>query len=124
MKLTILFLLGIRWSNEAFYLNQVSYYQYVPNGIPNAGANYMDIYAQIIDDKNRITLASSCTLEKSISLTSSSATQESSFSVGKNLAQKALSKNIEKVVFDRGSRPYHGRIKSLADGARSVGLLF
>ena len=86
--------------------------------------SHKHIYAQIIDDKNRITLASSCTLEKSISLTSSSATQESSFSVGKNLAQKALSKNIEKVVFDRGNRPYHGRIKSLADGARSVGLLF
>ena len=44
--------------------------------------------------------------------------------VGENIAQKARLKNIETVVFDRGDRPYHGRIKNVAEGARKEGLIF
>ena len=48
--------------------------------------------------------------------------QESCF--GQDLAKKATEKDITTIVFDRGNRPYHGRIKSLADGAREQGLIF
>jgi large subunit ribosomal protein L18 len=83
------------------------------------------IYAQLIDDKNAKTLVASSTLEKgSFEGVSSFATKEISFKVGENLAKKAINKNITVVVFDRGNKPYHGRIKSLADGARSSGLSF
>jgi large subunit ribosomal protein L18 len=86
------------------------------------------IYAQLIDDKNGHTLAFSSTLDKSlvekILLTSSTSTQEASFFVGENLAEKAIEKKIQYVVFDRGIKPYHGRIKKVAEGARSKGLIF
>jgi len=83
------------------------------------------IYAQLIDDKYGKTLVFSSTLEKSISETlSSTSTKEASFLVGENLAKKAIEKEISLVVFDRGNRPYHGRIASLAEGARKQGLIF
>ena len=83
------------------------------------------IYAQLIDDKNACTLAFSSTLEKTLeSMFEKAATKEASFLVGQDLAKKANQKNIKFVVFDRGSRPYHGRIKSLADGSREQGLVF
>ena len=50
--------------------------------------------------------------------------QEASLLVGQILGQKAIAKNLSKVVFDRGNRPYHGRIKSVAEGARNAGLIF
>jgi large subunit ribosomal protein L18 len=87
--------------------------------------SHKHIYAQLIDDKNGHTLAFSSTLDKTIaSQVKVTANQEASFLVGQNLGKKAIAKDIQKVVFDRGSRPYHGRIKSLADGARDVGLIF
>lgn len=52
------------------------------------------------------------------------ATQEASLLVGQSLAKKAIAKEISKVVFDRGNRPYHGRIKNVAEGARNAGLIF
>jgi large subunit ribosomal protein L18 len=81
------------------------------------------IYAQLIDDSHSKTLVACSTLEKSLNI-ENSATQAAAFTVGENLAQKALNKEINLVVFDRNSRPYHGRIKNLAEGARSKGLLF
>ena len=65
-------------------------------------------------------------MERSLypTLTSSSATQGSAFIIGENLAVKALKKNITYCVFDRGNRPYHGRIKNVAEGARKQGLIF
>lgn len=87
--------------------------------------SHKHIYAQLIDDKNGHTLAFCSTLEKDISSKLTvTANQEASFLVGQNLGQKAIAKNISKVVFDRGNRPYHGRIKSVAEGARNAGLIF
>jgi len=87
--------------------------------------SHKHIYAQLIDDKNGHTLAFSSTLDKTIaSQITVTANQEASFLVGQNLGKKAITKDIQKVVFDRGNRPYHGRIKSVAEGAREVGLIF
>jgi large subunit ribosomal protein L18 len=77
------------------------------------------IYAQLIDDVNGITLASatSLTLDKSNGV-------NMSLEVGRILAAKALEKGLSEVVFDRSGYLYHGRIKSLAEGAREGGLKF
>ncbi len=83
------------------------------------------IYAQVIDDSIHHTLAAASTLDPDLkgSLDSLSPS-EISAKVGQLLAQRALAKGIEKVVFDRGGNLYHGRVKSLADGARESGLQF
>lgn len=87
--------------------------------------SHKHIYAQLIDDKNGHTLAFSSTLDKEISSqVKVMATQEASLLVGQSLAKKAIAKEISKVVFDRGNRPYHGRIKNVAEGARNAGLIF
>lgn len=87
--------------------------------------SHKHIYAQLIDDKNGHTLAFSSTLDKEIaSQVKVTATQEASLLVGQSLAKKGIAKDITKVVFDRGNRPYHGRIKNVAEGARNSGLIF
>ena len=87
--------------------------------------SHKHIYAQLIDDKNGRTLAFSSTLDKTLSSqVESTATQAAAFLVGENLAKKAIEKQISLIVFDRGNRPYHGRIKSVAEGARQQGLVF
>jgi len=73
-----------------------------------------NIYAQIIDDVNGVTLASASSLDN---VTAASA-------VGKLIAERALAKGIENVVFDRGGYLYHGRVQALAEGAREGGLKF
>ena len=78
------------------------------------------IYAQIIDDVNGTTIASSSSQE----IGKTGVNIEVSKEVGKALAEKAKSANIEKVVFDRNGYPYHGKVKALADGAREGGLKF
>ena len=81
------------------------------------------IYAQLIDDEKETTLASVSSVELKkgkTSLTKVVAAHEA----GKVLAEKALSKKIKKVVFDRGGYVYTGRVKALADGAREGGLNF
>lgn len=83
------------------------------------------IYAQVIDDVNRITLASASTLTKSIaSALEGKSKQEAAFIVGEAVAKDAISKGIKTVVFDRAGYIYTGRIKALADGARNAGLEF
>lgn len=84
------------------------------------------IYAQIIDDINGVTLvaASSLTPELKDELNAAKGKIERSKLVGKHVAKLAIEKNIESVVFDRNGFRYHGRIKSLADGAREGGLKF
>ena len=83
------------------------------------------IYAQIIDDDAQSTLCTASTLEKDLrtSLTASS-TCDASVAVGQLVAQRALAKGIQQVVFDRGGNLYHGRVKALADAAREAGLQF
>tara|TARA_B100000963_G_scaffold361236_1_gene395682 strand:- start:546 stop:878 length:333 start_codon:yes stop_codon:yes gene_type:complete len=81
------------------------------------------IYAQLIDDKNGTTLASSSSLEKSIK-DQKLQRKEIAELIGKNIAKKIISKGIDKVAFDRGKYKYHGLIKILADAARSEGLNF
>jgi large subunit ribosomal protein L18 len=82
------------------------------------------IYAQIIDDQNGVTLVAANEKQlakKARSLKTKTARAQA---VGELLAQKALKKKLKKVVFDRGRRPYHGRVKALAEGARKGGLKF
>lgn len=80
----------------------------------------MHIYAQIIDDEKRVTL---CSAHDLLLQTNETKTQKAIY-VGKEIAKKALWLNITKVVFDRGGRLYHGRIKALADAARQEWLQF
>ena len=78
-----------------------------------------NIYAQIIDDAQGKTLASASSIKIKKGGNIAAAKE-----VGKALAEQAASKGIKKVVFDRGSLRYHGRIKALAETAREGGLLF
>lgn len=81
-----------------------------------------NIYAQIIDDVNGVTLVSASTLDKGFNGIGSN--KVAAREVGKNIARKAIEKSIDKVVFDRGGYLYHGRVSELADGAREEGLKF
>ena len=83
------------------------------------------IYCQIIDDVKQITLCSSSTLDPKVKKDlKSSGTIDAAEKVGKDIAAKAKKIGFEKVVFDRGGYLYHGRVRSLAEGARSNGLQF
>ena len=81
------------------------------------------IYAQLIDDVNGVTLASASTLDKELSLTSTS-NIEAAQKVGELVAKRAIEKGYKSVVFDRGGYLFHGRVKALADAARENGLEF
>ena len=81
-----------------------------------------NIYAQIIDDVNGVTLVSANTLEKEFE--GATGNCEAAKKVGAVLAERAKEKGIEEVVFDRGGYIFHGRVKELADGAREGGLNF
>ena len=83
------------------------------------------IYAQVIDDERGHTVASASSLEKTMRESlKTGATVEAAKRVGKELAERAKKAGVDKVVFDRGSYIYHGRVKALADGAREGGLDF
>ena len=81
-----------------------------------------NIYAQIIDDVNGVTLVSANTLEKDFE--GATGNTEAAKKVGAALAERAKAKGIEQVVFDRGGYIYHGRVAALAEGAREAGLKF
>ena len=81
-----------------------------------------NIYAQIIDDVNGVTLVSASSLEKGFEGATGNA--EAAKKVGVTLAERAKAKGIEEVVFDRGGYVYHGRVAALAEGAREGGLKF
>ncbi|RLD68270.1 MAG: 50S ribosomal protein L18 [Bacteroidetes bacterium] len=81
------------------------------------------IYAQIIDDASGKTLISASSQDKGIASKTVTKIEQAKL-VGQLLAEKAKEANVEGVVFDRGGYVYHGRIKSLADGAREGGLKF
>lgn len=80
------------------------------------------IYAQIIDDSKGITLASSSSYNNKA--TEGKDKTETAAIVGKELAEKASKAGVSEVIFDRNGYQYHGRVKSLADGAREGGLKF
>ena len=81
-----------------------------------------NIYAQIIDDVAGVTLVSASTVEKGFK--GNGGNVEAAKKIGATVAERALKKGIEDVVFDRGGYIYHGRVKALAEGAREGGLKF
>ena len=82
-----------------------------------------EIYAQLIDDNTGTTLAAASSRDKELSKAKGTKSEIAN-QVGKIIAEKALKAGIEKISFDRGGNLYHGRVKSLADGAREGGLKF
>lgn len=83
------------------------------------------ISVQLIDDTNGITLISASSIDKDIASQCAGKTKiEQAAIVGQIIAQKASTRGIEAVVFDRNGYLYHGRVKSLADSARNSGLKF
>lgn len=80
-----------------------------------------EIYAQLIDDVNNVTILAASSREKEIG---KGTNVEVANAVGKLVAEKALKAGLDTVTFDRGGYLYHGRIKSLAEGARAAGLKF
>ena len=81
------------------------------------------IYAQLIDDEQGVTLASCSSRLKDLTSQPLSKTEQSRM-VGQRLAELAKDKGIQSVIFDRGGYKYHGRVKALAEGAREGGLKF
>jgi large subunit ribosomal protein L18 len=79
------------------------------------------IYAQVIDDRLGQTLVSASTTEKDLR-SNSGGNLDAARRVGQVIAERAIAKGIEQVVFDRGGYLYHGRIKALTDAARTAGL--
>ena len=81
------------------------------------------IYAQIIDDRAKETLAAASTNEKE-GKAAKTYNVEAASTVGKKIAERAIAAGVKQVVFDRGGYIYHGRIKALAEAAREGGLEF
>lgn len=87
--------------------------------------SHKHIYAQVVDDGRAVTIAAASSLSKDLRLgLKHGGNVEAAKAVGKKLAQQCLRLGVQKVSFDRGSFPYHGRIKALADAARETGLKF
>ena len=80
------------------------------------------IYAQVIDDTQGHTVCAASSLEKDFDGRGSN--KEAARKVGKMVAERAVAKGVETVVFDRGGYIYHGRVKELAEAAREGGLTF
>lgn len=98
------------------------------NGTPeiprlNVFRSNSHIYAQLIDDVNKVTLASASTMDKDISI-KNGGNIDAAKVIGEAIGKKAADKKITQVVFDRGGYLYHGRVKALADAARETGLKF
>ena len=82
-----------------------------------------DIYAQLIDDLTGVTIAAASSAQKEIQSEKANKVDKAKL-VGKVIGEKAKESGITEVVFDRGGYLYHGRVKSLAEGAREAGLKF
>ena len=82
-----------------------------------------EIYAQIINDVTGQTIAAASSRDKDIAKSKGNKTELASL-VGKSIGEKAVKVGIETIAFDRGGYLYHGRVKSLAEGAREAGLKF
>ncbi len=85
-----------------------------------------NIHVQFIDDRKGVTLVSASTLEETFSKKNkkNKSNVSSATRLGKLAAERAISKQIKAVVFDRGGSRYHGKVKALADAPREVGLIF
>ena len=96
----------------------------VANGRPRLSIfrSAKNIYAQVIDDENGVTLAAASSLEGEKK--AKGADKDAAALVGKLVAERAIEKGVKDVVFDRGGYIYHGRVKALADAAREAGLNF
>lgn len=81
-----------------------------------------NIYAQVIDDVNGVTLAAASTVEKEFE--GATGNKEAARKVGKAIAERTKAKGVNTVVFDRSGYLYHGRVAELAEGAREAGLEF
>ena len=86
----------------------------------NVFRSLSNIYAQVIDDVNGVTLVSASSKDKDFNAYGGNV--EAAKKVGENIAKKCLEKGITEVVYDRGGFVYHGRVKALAEGAREAGL--
>ncbi|WP_299115201.1 50S ribosomal protein L18 [uncultured Winogradskyella sp.] len=82
-----------------------------------------EIYAQIVDDVTGKTIAAASSRDKDVSSAKGNKTEVAAL-VGKAIAERALKAGVETISFDRGGYLYHGRVKSLAEGAREAGLKF
>lgn len=82
------------------------------------------IYAQLIDDTAGVTLASASTVDNGYSAEEGADKSAKAKTIGKLVAARAMEKGVKSVVFDRSGYIYHGRVKSLAEGAREAGLEF
>ena len=84
-----------------------------------------NIYAQIIDDANRVTLTAASSLDAEVKgAVNHGGNKEAAKMVGEMIAKRAIEKGITEVVFDRGGYLYHGRVQVLAEAAREAGLEF
>ncbi len=88
----------------------------------NVYRSLSNIYAQVIDDVNGVTLASASSVEKDFGMNGGN--KEAARKVGEMIAKRAVEKGITEVVFDRSGYVYHGRVQELAEGAREGGLKF
>ncbi|MCP5080912.1 MAG: 50S ribosomal protein L18 [Alphaproteobacteria bacterium] len=95
------------------------------NGRPRLSVyrSNQNIYAQVIDDVNGVTLAAASSLDEGLK-GKAGGNVEAAGEVGKLVAERATKAGVKDVVFDRGSYIYHGRVKALADAAREGGLSF
>jgi len=82
------------------------------------------IYAQIIDDETGETLVMASSLDKDLRSSVTGGNKNGAKQIGQKIAERAMAKGISTVVFDKGGFKYHGRVKELAEGARSAGLKF
>ncbi|MFZ2055214.1 MAG: 50S ribosomal protein L18 [Candidatus Aminicenantales bacterium] len=83
------------------------------------------VYAQAFNDDNGTVLVSACTLAKAFKeKTKNTKNRDACQSLGQVLAERLKQKKIERIVFDRGTYPYHGRVKTLAEALRKGGLVF
>jgi large subunit ribosomal protein L18 len=88
----------------------------------NVYRSLSNIYAQLIDDVNGVTLVSASSVEKDFGMNGGN--KEAARKVGELIAKRAVEMKITEVVFDRGGYVYHGRVQELAEGAREGGLKF
>lgn len=87
--------------------------------------SHKHIYVQIIDDSSEKTIVSCSTVEYEIKAQLNSTSNiKASTIVGQIIGKRLLEKNIQQVIFDRNGKPYHGRIKAVAEAAREAGLIF